>query len=445
MNRKSIVYLLIGFVSLFLVACGGSSTSSSDAEETTVVGDDIEGATELTFWTFAGQHVNLFEDAAISWNEEFPDRPIKLVAETYPYDQMHNNLLLALQSGSGAPDIADIEVSRFPNYLQGVPQLLPMNEHVEPVIDKFVEARFNIYAKDGSYYGMPTHVGASVMYYNTEILDEAGVDPESIKTWDDFVEAGKQVVEKTGKKMFSVATDDHLPIHQLISQNGSDFFDANGNLTLDDPRNIEVLQFLHDLVYVHEIAELMPGGQPHAEEYYSYMNEGSVAALAMPMWYMGRFIDNMPDLDGKITVQPLPAWEEGGFRSAGMGGTGTVVTNQTDHEELAKDFLAYAKLSERANEKLWTILGFDPPRWDVWDNDVFKEDNAFYQYFGDNIFEVLLDVRDEINSISITENTPAVANEMTTNVLNEVLRQQSHSAEEALKKAQQTIESNMQE
>jgi arabinosaccharide transport system substrate-binding protein len=160
---------------------------------------------------------------------------------------------------------------------------------------------------------------------------------------------------------------------------------------------------------------------------------------------MGRFLDNMPDLAGKMLIQPLPAWEEGGFRSAGMGGTGTVVTNQTDHEELAKDFLAYAKISEKANEKLWTILGFDPPRWDVWDNPVFQEDNDFYQFFGENIFEVLLDVRDEINSINISQYTPSVANEFSTNIFNDVLRQHTHTPEEALKKAQETIEANMQQ
>lgn len=445
MGKNILFFSFVGVMVLVLVACGGSSSSSSDADETSVIGDDIEGATELIFWTFAGQHVDLFEDAVVSWNEEFPDRPIKLVAETYPFDQMHNNLLLALQSGSGAPDLADIEVSRFPNFLQGVPQLLPMNDHVEPVIDKFVEARFNLYAKDGEYYGIPTHVGASVMYYNKEIMDEAGVDIESIETWDDYVEAGKQVVERTGKVMTTVPTDDYLPMFQMVSQRGSDFFDENGNLTLDTQENIEVLQFLYDLIYVHEIAELTPGGQPHAEEYYQYMNDGNVASMAMPIWYMGRFLDNMPDLAGKMLIQPLPAWEEGGFRSAGMGGTGTVVTNQTDHEELAKDFLAYAKISEKANEKLWTILGFDPPRWDVWDNPVFQEDNDFYQFFGENIFEVLLDVRDEINSINISQYTPSVANEFSTNIFNDVLRQHTHTPEEALKKAQETIEANMQQ
>ena len=34
-----------------------------------------------------------------------------------------------------------------------------------------------------------------MMFYNTEILSQAGVTPEEIETWDDFVEVGKKVKE----------------------------------------------------------------------------------------------------------------------------------------------------------------------------------------------------------------------------------------------------------
>ncbi|MBS4219232.1 sugar ABC transporter substrate-binding protein [Bacillus sp. FJAT-49711] len=451
MKKKALLALLFGVIALLLVACagessGGSSDSggSGDAEETVVIGDDVEGATELSFWTFASLHMEFFEDAVPRWNEANPDRPITLKAETFPYDQMHNNLLLALQSGTGAPDIVDIEISRFPNYLQGEPQLLPMNQFVEPEIDNYVQSRFEIYSKDGQYYGMPTHVGASVMYYNTEIMDAAGVDIDSIKTWDDFVEAGKKVIANTDSMMYNVVTDDYIPLWSMISQRDSDWFDKDGKLTLDNQANIDTLQFLHDMLYVHKIAEITPGGQPHAEEFYAYFNEGGAAAITMPMWYMGRFIEYMPDLKGKIAVRPMPAWEPGGKRSAGMGGTGTVVTNQTKHPELAKEFLAFAKLSKEANIKLWTVLGFDPPRWDVWESDEVKVDNKFYQYFGDNIFDVLLEVKDEINPVKITEYTPDVATEINTNTVNNVIRQQTQTAEEALKQSQKTIEANMQ-
>lgn len=83
---------------------------------------------------------------------------------------MHNNLLLAVQSGVGAPDMADIEISKFANFLKGTPQLEPLNDIVDPVKDKMIQSRLDIYSKDGTVYGLPTHVGASVMYYNTEIL-----------------------------------------------------------------------------------------------------------------------------------------------------------------------------------------------------------------------------------------------------------------------------------
>ncbi|TXF96267.1 extracellular solute-binding protein, partial [Lactobacillus delbrueckii subsp. bulgaricus] len=88
------------------------------------------------------------------------------------------------------------------------------------------------------------------------------------------------------------------------------------------------------------------------------------ASVLMPIWYMGRFIDYMPDLKGKIAIRPLPAWKEGGDRSAGLGGTATVVPKQSKHVELAKEFLAFAKGSEEGNKKLWSVLGFDPLRWD---------------------------------------------------------------------------------
>ena len=95
-----------------------------------------------------------------------PDRPIEIKSEVYPYDDMHNKMLIALQSGVGAPDMCDIEISKFPNFLKGKVeniQLVPLNDIIDPVKENFVQARFDIYSKDGVYYGTPYHVGATVM------------------------------------------------------------------------------------------------------------------------------------------------------------------------------------------------------------------------------------------------------------------------------------------
>ncbi len=108
--------------------------------------------TELTFWTFVQFHANLIEEGAKTWNDLHPDQPIVIKSEVYPYDEMHNKLLIALQSGVGAPDLVDIEISKFPNYLKGENiQLVPLNDIIDPVKESFVQARFTIYSKKGTY------------------------------------------------------------------------------------------------------------------------------------------------------------------------------------------------------------------------------------------------------------------------------------------------------
>jgi arabinosaccharide transport system substrate-binding protein len=266
------------------------------------------------------------------------------------------------------------------------------------------------------------------MYYNTEILKAAGVDPDKIATWDDYIAAGKTVMEKTGKPMTTVEVTDQWTQWPLISQKGSDFLDKDKKISMDDAINISVLQFQYDMVYKDKIAIIAPGGFHHTEEYWGFMNKGGAASIFMPMWYMGRFVDYMPDLKGKIIIRPLPRWEPNGFRSAGMGGTGTAITNQTKDIALAKGVLTEAKLTQDANIRIWNILGFDPPRWDVWPMLKDQPANNFTNYFGTNIFDVLMQVKDEIRPVNIGELTPVVNGEYRTTVAFRVLQQQEDPA-----------------
>ena len=46
---------------------------------------------------------------ADEWNKQNPDRPINLTVTTGESSSLHSKLLIACQSGEGAPDMADIE------------------------------------------------------------------------------------------------------------------------------------------------------------------------------------------------------------------------------------------------------------------------------------------------------------------------------------------------
>ncbi len=417
MKKQLLVLLsMILAFSVILAGCTGKEASTEDGN--TGVGK----GTALELWTFNELHGQYYEFMVKEWNNANPDKQISLKANVYPYDDMHNKLLVALQSGKGAPDIADIEVSKFPNFLKGQPQLLPLNDVVEPEEGNIVQSRLDIYSKEGTYYGLPFHVGAAVIYYNKEILDQAGVNPDDIKTWDDYAKAGKVVLEKTGVPMTTLESNDPWSLWPQVAQleGSDDLLDGNGESNLDDPRILDILKYQQNLVK-DGVAVVAPGNGHHAEEYYGFMNNGGAASVWMPMWYMGRFTDYMPDLKGKIVIKPMPAWDEGGPRSAGMGGTGTGVTAQSENPDLAKEFIAFAKLSKEGNIQLWKQLGFDPPRSEVWDLPELKEENKFTEYFGDNIFETLIEVKDEIEGVNIKENTPTITDVVNNQVLFRVL------------------------
>ncbi len=402
-------------------------------------------ATPITFWTFQAAHQTFMEAAAARWNEANPDRPIEFKAETLGYDDLHNNLLISLQTGTGAPDMVDIEISMYANFITGEEQyipLVPLNSVVEPDKENLIMGRFDNYANYGNYYGVDYHVGAAALMYNKEIFEQAGISIKDIVTWDDFKKAGKTVKEKTGKYMMAVETTEHWTYYPLITQQGSDFFNKEtGEVILDNEINIKTLQWLLDGINEGIFVE-MPGGFCHSEEWYGYMNAGNVATIAMPLWYLNRFTDYMPDLDKKMAVAPMPVWYEGGANSAGLGGTGTSITNQCQNIELAKDFLYFAKISKEGAVKTWTELGFDPIRTDIYDDPQMTAPNRFTDYFGSEVYDVMDATAASITSLSTTNKLfPEALTLVQKTVMYEVLSQKTKTPEQSLKDAANTLRS----
>ena len=230
----------------------------------------------------------------------------------------------------------------------------------------------------------------------------------------------------------------------MISELGSDYTDKDGNPQIDTPEMEKVLTTLKDLQENNAIATIA-GGQPDNEEAFGEYNNGTYASAVMPMWYMSRFINYMPELSGKIAIAPAPVFEEGQDRSVGGGGTGTVVTNQCSDVELGKEFLAFAKLSEEGNIKVWEILGFDPVNTTVWDNEEVTNnpDNQYVKYFKNNPFDVLKEIKEEIGLCKVVENSPSINEVFCTTTLNSIF-EDGEGVKEALDYAKDEIDNAIQ-
>lgn len=401
--KKILAVSLVLLCASLMVFAGGSSetTSSSSAvsqstSAATTAGSTegrntfVDGGTPLSLWTFQELHVGFYTQLADKWNEQNPDRPINLTVTSGESSSLHNRLLIACQAGRGTPDIADIEVNRYGTFLKDG-YLLPLNVVVAPYEDQVVMSRITMYGDgSGQYYGIDFHLGASVTYYNMDIMNEAGIDPADIVTWDDYYEAGLVVLEKTGKPMCAVEISDLYLPQLMMLEKKAQLVDADGQPNIATEDHAEVIDFIRKMIDAG-ICIIAPGGYFHAEEWYGFLNNGGVASISMPLWYMGRFTDYMGDLNQKIAIYEIPVWNEGDVRCVLQGGTGTSVIKYTENEQLAKDFLAFAKLSEEGNRYEWEILGFDPIRTSLWDDPTITEnpDNKYLKYFLTNPFDIL--------------------------------------------------------
>jgi len=118
-----------------------------------------------------------------------------------------------------------------------------------------------------------------------------------------------------------------------------------------------------------------------------------------------------------------------------MGGTGTAVTTQAKDKQLTKDFLAWAKCDREQSIKMWTILGFDPVRFDVWTDPAMKAPNKFTDYYGTGIFDMLYSIRDQFNPINFNSNYPQGVTVLQTQVIPVILQSKSKTPRQALKDA----------
>ncbi|MEE1190833.1 MAG: ABC transporter substrate-binding protein [Blautia sp.] len=450
MKKKALAVLLCAAMAgTMLAGCGGSKDGGEKKEtgkrEMEVEGDDV---TTLNVWTFIENHQDFYTNMAEKWNEANPDKKVKLVLSNMAYDDMHNKLSLALESGEGAPDVVDIELGKFPAFTTGKIGLMDLTSAIEPYKDKVVESRLDLYGKDGKYYGLPTHVGTTVAFYNTEALEAAGIDYTTIKTWEDFKNAGVKYKEETGKTFAAAETTAQWTVNLMLAQKSGSYLKEDGSLDVNNDTMVECLQYMKDMQAAGAL-DTIAGGQPDNEEAYPLYNSGDVAAAIMPFWQTSRYTSYMTDLKGKVAIAAPPVWgDNDAVKTIGGGGTGTAVVATSENADLAAEVFAYIKLSDEASQEIYNVLGFDPVNTEVWTDTALTEnpDNQFVQYFNTKPFASLLEVQDGIGLLDCytDEKMPSINNVFCTQTLNDIF-ESDVDVKEALDAAQDTLENEFAE
>src|SRR5690606_1600994 len=264
------------------------------------------------------------------------------------------------------------------------------------------------------------------------LFEEAGVNPEDIKTWDDYVEAGGKVKEATGKAMLSFDQADANVYTIILNQQGEGYFDKDNNLTVGSYASVKALDVLKGL---REKDALL--GTTGWDGWVTSIANSETASVIAGGWLVGTIKQQAPDTEGKWGLMPLPAHEEGGSRSSVQGGSSFVIPSTGNKVQETYDFLSWFTTSVEAQE-IAMEGGLFPTYAPVFESELFDAEEPFFG--NQTIWRFLADEMDKIPSILYTKNDPIARDEIV-KAQGEALN--GTGAEEAMEQAKKNIENRM--
>ncbi len=336
-------------------AAGEPSAEESAAEESAKKpsGDAIE----LTIWHTwgAGPGLDAMQQIADNYNES-NDKNIHVTlgyvaSQSSGNTQTMDKLMAAIAAGS-PPDVALLDNFQVAGWA-AQEALMPLDDLMEGVgltLDGVYEWALEGSRYKDQTYSIPYNGDSRALFYNKDMFEAAGLDPENPPTTiDELTEAAEKLTIRDGSNYqqagFIPWQFAGKPIYCWGWNFGGEFYDAANNvLTVDDPKNIEAVQWEVDF------ADRM-GGIDFVN-FASGLGSGAedpfvTGQLAMAV--RGNFdISNMavynPDMNYGVT--PIPSKEAG--KSANMiGGWGWTIPKGAKNPEASIDFLKYL-ISEEA-------------------------------------------------------------------------------------------------
>ncbi|SHH51742.1 ABC transporter substrate-binding protein [Clostridium grantii] len=185
---KSTIAMMLATGMLILVGCSGNDGSNTSNSGNETSGEKVKLSFAVNFTQTEVTYKNL-EEIVANFENENPNIDIEL-ANLPDYEA-------TMKTKMAANDLPDLwtthgwSVARYSEYLLPLtdqPWVSKIDSLIKPVITN----------GDGDIFVLPMDYDVAGVAFNKTVLDEAGVDPFAIKTWDDF-KAACEKVKAAGK------------------------------------------------------------------------------------------------------------------------------------------------------------------------------------------------------------------------------------------------------
>lgn len=323
---------------------GGGGGGGTDAGGGNV---DENGVTTVTVWAWYPE----FQQVVDTFNANHDDVQVELVNAGVGEDA-YAKLRTALESGSGAPDLIQMELSEMPSFMvmDGLLDIGPYG--ATEVADSYPDWVWDQVSEGDAVYAIPVDAGPIGMMYRADLYEQYGLEPAT--TWAEYRENAeklKQANPDVYLSDFQVGNASNLV--GLIQQAGGapygyDFSNPE-EVVIDFDNEItrQVLNYWGDMI----ADGLIDDAPYHSTEWDSGIAAGTYLTTIEAAWRPGYLGSVAEATSGNWRVAPMPQWNAGDNLQGNHGGSTFAVTSQTQSPEAA----AQVAIEIFGSEEPWQV------------------------------------------------------------------------------------------
>jgi multiple sugar transport system substrate-binding protein len=361
-KRKFVFIPMVALIAIGLAACsrGGAAGASGSIKLGSNGMPVYNGpAVTLSFWSW----VPGIDQAIAAFEKAYPKITVK-------WDNVGNGtaeyakLVTALQAGSGAPDVAQIEYQALPTFIsQG--GLVDLAKHgVSQVKDQFVPWTWSQVSRGDSVYAIPQDTGPLAFAYRKDIYAKYHLSVP--KTWEEFAAEAKKLHDATHGKVFmtnfdAVGSGNGSYLLGLVWADSGSIWKLNGDTwsqSLNGEKEKKVADFWANLIHKGYVGTVTTW----TSDWYKALGDGEIASAIVAAWSPLLYANNLgPSSAGQWQVAPLPQWPDvQQFTSGNWGGSTDAVTAQSKNILAATIFSVWINMNTAATDLDWLNGGLFP-------------------------------------------------------------------------------------
>jgi ABC-type glycerol-3-phosphate transport system substrate-binding protein len=285
------------------------------------------------------------------------------------------------QAWDTLPDVCEIQWSDIARLTQaGV--LVDLTDRFKPYEQQVARAVLEPVQVNGKTMACPWRPNTFLFWYNKALFDQAGIDVAQIKTYDDYLAAGKKLADfkfPDGQKR-AMCHVEPTPVFNtaFLTQQGATLFQPGTQKLLDFRQDDKFKQ-----AFEFQVAQARSGISLSVTSYtatwYQALSKGLIASVLSPNWIDQSLEENVKDGSGKWRVGEPPAFTAGGGTKALYGVATVGAINKPDlNHDLAWQFMQNSFYSQTISPKLYSDWFLEPCWYPIEDKTRYSTSLPFY-------------------------------------------------------------------